>query len=517
MASNMTEAQAVQWSTFTTDSNLTLDSFIVFKDVDKTHSDMIDRYYILKNKSFTTEAEKDEMTQLAVDLIEYLPTSDTWNKLCACVMTMEMYMRDGIVVFVEQKQKEINEIIANYSEKGTWDAVTNYKTGNFVKHGEYLFLSKVDNNLNHEPNNEVLSDDYWMRFLIKGDKGDPSLNISIKTNSTGGAEWDNVTVYNVGDACVYNHRLYYCLVDGTVGIIVTDTTKWACADNFWIGIDEPLDHSVIWWDINVGQNVLKRYSDNNEWVEETIKASNVTLVDNGNYFTINTTEGALQELGLKQSYFTEVSGKLYYKGNKVGATTASEISLSVSGLPTNVNDGMSTLFQYANNGKTSIANVVGTVTGSNTFSEMANEIQVDKNILANNLTNKGVSANGTSNLKSLVNSVANITVQSMGGIIPLIDSFNNYVAGRTFYVNYNTFYNSAYNVYFIRGAYADLSMFFVFNNGKMLHRKFTSTTSQLITPSSPAIELKTNSSADATVIPWNYIGFNIDQSFFPLS
>ena len=226
MATYMTDDLVPRWSTFTTDDNLNPDTFIVFQDVDKAHSDMIDRYYVLKNKTFTTDAEKSEMTSLAVSLQEYLPTSDTWNKLCACVRGMQMYMRDGIVIFVEQKQAEINEIISNYSEKGIWDKDTNYKTGNFVKHGEFLFLSKVDNNLNHEPNNEVLSDTYWMRFLIKGDKGDPSLNISIKKGTDGSANYDNTITYNTGDACVYNNRLYYAKIDGVIGINPSDGTKW---------------------------------------------------------------------------------------------------------------------------------------------------------------------------------------------------------------------------------------------------------------------------------------------------
>ncbi|SFD38955.1 phage tail protein [Clostridium uliginosum] len=46
-------------------------------------------------------------------------------------------------------------------------------------------------------------------------------------------------------------------------------------------------------------------------------------------------------------------------------------------------------FQYANNGKTNIANVIGYVTGNNTHQEIVNEIQYDKNILVNNLNAKG--------------------------------------------------------------------------------------------------------------------------------
>ncbi|MBY6778503.1 phage tail protein [Clostridium botulinum] len=72
-------------------------------------------------------------------------------------------------------------------------------------------------------------------------------------------------------------------------------------------------------------------------------------------------------------------------------------------------------FQYANNGKTTIANVIGNVSGNNTHAEIANRIQTDKNTAATNLSNKGVSASGNEALASLVGKIANISIQGMGG------------------------------------------------------------------------------------------------------
>ncbi len=72
-------------------------------------------------------------------------------------------------------------------------------------------------------------------------------------------------------------------------------------------------------------------------------------------------------------------------------------------------------FQYANNGKTTIANVIGNVSGNNTHAEIANRIQVDKNTAAANLNSKNVSASGNEALASLVSKIAQISVQGMGG------------------------------------------------------------------------------------------------------
>jgi hypothetical protein len=162
MATNMTSDLVPKWTSFTTDNNLELDSFIVFKDVDKAHSDMIDRYYELKNKQYTTADEKAEMTSLEVNLQEYLPTSDTWNKLCACILGMQMYMRDGCVVFYEQKKKEFEDLLSNYRDVGDWNNTKTYAYGNLVRHNQLGFLSISDNNLNNEPNSEVSKDNNWI-------------------------------------------------------------------------------------------------------------------------------------------------------------------------------------------------------------------------------------------------------------------------------------------------------------------------------------------------------------------
>jgi len=407
------------YTKFTQENNLTLDDdIIVVQDISAEDMIKMDRLEFLSKKIYPTEAEKSEMTQLKVDLITYMPTANTINKIGGMLYGMQVYLKEGVVIFINQQKQELIDIVNNHKYMGIYVPLTNYAQGNMVMFDGYGFISKVNENIGHTPNKEAIDDGYWIRFTIKGEKGDPSLNIYIKKGADGSGNFDNTITYNTGDACIYDHRLYYCIKDSTVGINPTDTTKWAFGEKIWIGTNAPIDHSVIWWDTTIGQNVFKRYSDNNIWVGQNVKATDVTITDSGNYFTIKTTEGALAQMGLKLSYFTEVSGKLYYKGSKVGATVASEISLpAISGLTsdTNIYDGMQKLFTLANNGKTSIAGVVGNVTGSNTHTEIANEVQVDKNILVSNLNNKGIIVSSSDTLRNLSNAVSNITLSSMGG------------------------------------------------------------------------------------------------------
>ncbi|GAA0717252.1 hypothetical protein GCM10008905_02710 [Clostridium malenominatum] len=71
------------------------------------------------------------------------------------------------------------------------------------------------------------------------------------------------------------------------------------------------------------------------------------------------------------------------------------------------------LFQYANNGKTSIANVVGEVTGSNTFSEITDQIWRCKDLISKNLGSKGISASVNETLGVLSYKVGQIEIFSV--------------------------------------------------------------------------------------------------------
>ncbi|WP_243249728.1 hypothetical protein [Clostridium botulinum] len=76
---------------------------------------------------------------------------------------------------------------------------------------------------------------------------------------------------------------------------------------------------------------------------------------------------------------------------------------------TNLVNAVNELFQNANNGKSSIANVVGNpLLATDTFQQQRDKIQTLKNTFASNLSGKGQSSNSTENLKSLIDKVANI-------------------------------------------------------------------------------------------------------------
>ena len=215
----MNETLAKSLSGFTQSNDLTPDNFIVFEDLSIDDKSKMTRLQELTEKSYTTEAEKAEMTQLLIDLRPYMPTSEDWNKFCASIYSMQVYMRDEVVVFINQKQQEL---INNYRFIGTWDNITNYSIGNMVLFDGMGFTSRINNNKGNQPDKNVIMNDNWVMYTLKGDKGDPSLNIFYR------GEYDPTKTYNLstGDACTLNGTLYYVNAEGVHGVSPTDTNKW---------------------------------------------------------------------------------------------------------------------------------------------------------------------------------------------------------------------------------------------------------------------------------------------------
>lgn len=74
-------------------------------------------------------------------------------------------------------------------------------------------------------------------------------------------------------------------------------------------------------------------------------------------------------------------------------------------------------FQFANDGKTKITNVVGSpLLATDTFQQQGDKIQTLKNTLASNLQSKKITAAGTESLNSLINKIPNIATSNIKSI-----------------------------------------------------------------------------------------------------
>lgn len=139
---------------------------------------------------------------------------------------------------------------------------------------------------------------------------------------------------------------------------------------------------------------------------DTLKELSAALGNDPNFATT-----VLNAIGLKadksvvESHLADIASQAVGKGaSMIGVQ---DVNNRFAG--TNVEAVLNELFQFANDGKTSVANVVGSpITATETFTQIANDIQTQKNNLASNLTAKGQSSVGTETLAELVAKVANV-------------------------------------------------------------------------------------------------------------
>ena len=100
-----------------------------------------------------------------------------------------------------------------------------------------------------------------------------------------------------------------------------------------------------------------------------------------------------------------------------------------------VNSALTELFQYADNGKKLISNVIGSpLSATDTFQQQKDKIQGLKNTMASNLSSKGQSASGTEGLNSLISKIKNIdTFKTAKGVLPATEKYGTVtVTGLTF-------------------------------------------------------------------------------------
>lgn len=97
--------------------------------------------------------------------------------------------------------------------------------------------------------------------------------------------------------------------------------------------------------------------------------------------------------------------------NTVDAHNAGNISASVEGVTgDDVQEILTNLFQFADNGKKDWANVIGSpLSNTDTFAQLKDKTQILKNTLATNLTAKGQASVGTEPLADLVSKVVNVS------------------------------------------------------------------------------------------------------------
>lgn len=235
-----------------------VDSFLELYNLPPSQKQNAKRFQELKTKESLTSAEQEEFNSLTTILQHYIIDVETWNKFADAIINVENFFlnetvgyinnlqnetttfvntkKTEITSYADAKQLEYQKEINKFTTRGEWQPDTQYYEKNIVTIGGEGFIAKV-NNINQPPPNATC----WSKIAQKGEKGDPSLNISYK------GEYDSSKAYALGDAVTYGGLWYYAN-QSTIGNPPTDATYWELQNNQIVVSDvEPFDKRITSW------------------------------------------------------------------------------------------------------------------------------------------------------------------------------------------------------------------------------------------------------------------------------
>lgn len=216
-----------------------VDSFHEVFDLPYGKHDAAVRLTELKNKPSLTNAEQDELLQLANELNQFMITPDHWNRFGSALYAVQTFFNDNVRGFIENKQKVWDSYIKNFTFVGKWVAGKSYKFQNMVTDSKGdLYICRVD----HVSVSGATPDKnatQWAKASAKGDKGDIGLNATYK------GDWSAATNYVMGDAVTFLNQgitggVVYIAKRANVGKSPnTSADDWMLYQQLTVGEKEP--------------------------------------------------------------------------------------------------------------------------------------------------------------------------------------------------------------------------------------------------------------------------------------
>ena len=220
--------------------------------------------------------------------------------------------------------------------------------------------------------------------------------------------------------------LYVLTTDNSINYYTTQWNKISTTNQILIQNTQPTDTTKLWLD-NTDLSIPKlKYYNGTNWVSGNVTINDsASLGDTSEVFsanqTLTLTNALKSDIGDITSLETTNKTSLTVAVNEVldkinSSNTASNISYNntTSGVSaTNVQAMLDFLFNTSASNKASLAGVLGSPSTTNeTFTQLISDITSQKIVLANTLTNKGISSLSGESINSLVTKVNQITGSS---------------------------------------------------------------------------------------------------------
>lgn len=209
------------WATVNTLSNFpnNVDTFLNHTNIQASDKSNVSRYQELILKTTLTSIEQDELNTLTQTLRDKLILPQDFNALQESISNMQMYLKDSVEGYINQKQAEMQSQIDKFTDKGDYSSTTTYQKNNFVTYNFETYICTVDNTINILPTNPT----NWRKAAargLKGEKGDAGLNLVFKNS------YDPLVSYVVGDAVEYQGSVFYCKQNITGETPSSNGTSW---------------------------------------------------------------------------------------------------------------------------------------------------------------------------------------------------------------------------------------------------------------------------------------------------
>lgn len=213
-----------------------VDSFLELYSLPSSQRSNLGRYQFLKLQNNLTPAEQTELNNLTITLQHYIIDVEKWNKFADAVFNLETFFLDETVGYIEQKQTEFQSEVDKLAVRGEWQPGVQYYKKNIVTSSGEGFIAKTDN-INQSPSSTT----HWSKIAAKGEKGDPSLNISYK------GAYEISRAYVVGDAVTFGGLWYYAK-QNTLGNSPINDDYWALQSNqAVVSSTQPFDNRITGW------------------------------------------------------------------------------------------------------------------------------------------------------------------------------------------------------------------------------------------------------------------------------
>lgn len=194
------------------------------------------RYQELRLKDSLNTTEQNELNSLTITLQHYIISEERMNLFGDILISMQKFFKDGVEPYIENKKLEFQAEVDKLVVRGEWQPNTQYHKKNIVTSGGVGFIAKLDS-INQPPPSST----YWSKIADKGEKGDPSLNISFK------GAYDIAMSYVMGDAVTFGGLWYYAK-QNTKGNPPTNAVYWEIQTNQTLVSDvQPFDSRITGW------------------------------------------------------------------------------------------------------------------------------------------------------------------------------------------------------------------------------------------------------------------------------